>query len=133
MNPTSYKCLLGGLFLTACIVRLLLVRSRLSAASVFGLFVGAVILSLPVFYALSPNWHNKLVASPLLIYVGEPLGIYAVPFASQLFDLFNRSSARTRPVFPQEAVRIFFEILFAVIVWGYVWQVLMMLLGWTWV
>ncbi len=88
----------------ACVLRVVLVRSRLSWPFALLSFAVLVASGLPFIYAFSPSWHEELVASPLTIYVGEPAIVSGVPFVSLLVDLSRRRWAQTL-ILPVQALR----------------------------
>ena len=89
--------------------------------------------TLPIFYLCSPAWTNRFMLSPLLIYFGEPVGIFAVPLASFIFDLATRPCTRLRSVWPFHLIRSIIEIAFILTYWAIAWEYAMLEFGWLWI
>ena len=87
--------------LLACLLRIVVVRSRLPWQVALASFVTLVVFGLPFIYYFSSSWHEELVASPLTIYVGEPVIVFGVPLVSLLFDLALRPWERSLLLLPQ--------------------------------
>jgi hypothetical protein len=89
-----------------------------------GGFLLGVALAVPVTWLTSPDWDNDCVHR-IAIWVGDPVGILAVPCVSFLVDCFKgRRDMRNWPI------RVPVEVFVAVPVWVIMWVQFMVALGW---
>jgi hypothetical protein len=96
-------------------------------------FFGAVVLCVPLTWALSPDWHNPNVLR-IAVYVGSPIACLAVPCASFLVDLACRSAGGPGEPSAAPPWRLPVELLIAVPAWIYLWVwVEVLVLGWVWI
>jgi hypothetical protein len=88
-----------------------------------GFFLGTA-LAVPVTWLTSPDWDNDYVHR-VAIWVGDPVGILAVPCVSFLVDYFRgRRDMRNWPI------RVPVEVFVGVPAWIIMWVQIMAALGW---
>jgi len=121
------------LVIAAYVLKIAVVRCRVCPKVAYLLFLLGISLTLPLIYRFDPNWQNRFMWSHLLIYVGDPLLIYTVPFASLVFDLHTRHRTRSHSIWPFHILRATLEIVVLITVWEIAWSWLMLLFGWIWI
>ena len=90
------------------------------------LFVMLVAASIPLLWALSPDWNNPHVL-PIANYVGTPIAILTIPVVSFVIDVASCAK-------PRVSARTVVELLVGVPVWFFFWLFLeLLLLDWIWI
>jgi len=133
MKPALYQAILCSFIVISYVAKLIFIRSKLSNLFILGLFCGLICLTLPIFYIYSPNWNNRSIVSPALIFVGGPLWAYTIPLTSFLFDLANRSKMKARSIWPFHIIRCICEIVFITTIWSFAFVYLALILRWIWI
>jgi hypothetical protein len=119
----------AGLILLLYGVKATVLRYVRPPSAALAMFFAAVVASVPVTWALSPDWDNQHVLR-IAIYVGSPVATLAVPCASFLVDLARRSAGH-----PGGWLwRVPLELFLAVPAWLYLWVFFeFLVLGWVWI
>ena len=90
------------------------------------LFVTLVAASIPLLWALSPDWNNPHVL-PIANYVGTPIEILTIPVVSFVIDVASCAK-------PRVSARTVVELLVGVPAWFFFWLFLeLLLLNWIWI
>jgi hypothetical protein len=113
-----------GLIIALYGFKVLLFRFVRSPRLLLGGFFLGTALAVPVTWLTSPDWDNDYVHR-IAIWVGDPVGILAVPCASFLVDSFRgRRDMRNWPI------RVPVEVFVAVPAWVIMWVQITAALGW---
>jgi hypothetical protein len=116
------------LLVLLCGVRFVIIRMaccRLDAAAWYVLLIVSLLPAVWLF--IDVDWGNEAV-SPLGSWIGMPILVLTVPTAVACYDV---ATATHLPAW-EYSVRSFFEVVFLVPVWAYLWVVVgeMLILGW---
>jgi len=117
-------CLIGFLY----VLKAFLFRKVKSSWLVLACFCFGVALMVPITWLIAADWDNPHVFR-IAIWIGDPIGVLAVPCVSFLVDFL-----RGRRDMGQWQVRVPLEMLVLAPVWFYLWMWIQFLcLGWVWV
>jgi hypothetical protein len=128
MSTFAYCATAFGLIVFIYGVKVLLFQFVRSSTFQFLGFLFGVALVVPVIWLISPDWKNEHVCR-IAIWVGDPVGILAVPCVSFFID-FVKGCRDMRGWL----IRVPLEIFVAAPVWFYTWVwIQLLVLGWVWI
>jgi hypothetical protein len=117
-----------GLIIALYGYKALLFRFVRASGLLISYFFLGVALLVPITWLTSPDWNNDFVCR-IAIWVGDPIGILAIPCASFLFDYFK--GWRDMRYWP---IRVPIEIFVAAPLWLIIWAFIQFfVLGWVWI
>ena len=126
-----WLCYLGslGLILFLYATKWAVLRFVSVAGLAAAVFCAAVVLCVPVTWALSPDWDNEFVL-PVWNYVGNPVATLTIPCVSFLIDMSRKLAGK-----PGDwHLRLPLELIVGVPLWMYFWAYFeFLVLGWVWI
>lgn len=109
-------------------LKAVLLRFVRSPRRLLGGFLFGLVVAIPITWLTSPDWNNEHVYR-IAIWVGDPVGVLAVPIVSFFIDILRRCRDMGLWYF-----RVPIEVLVVAPAWLYLWAwIQLLVLGWVWI